>query len=96
MEAISSRAAALYDVGKGIAVMDAPVFHGRQMVRIIAIQGEDVSGWIGEVDAAAMDLAWRLGAVGIIAVGRPGWKKETTRHGYRMTHATFFKEVNYA
>lgn len=88
---------ALVDFGKGFAIYDTiKNSEGDYLLRILVIHGKDVEKWISAVDATAETLARTLGCVGILAVGRTGWRKECSKHGYKTTHSIFYKDVYHA
>jgi len=87
----------LVDFGLGFAIYDLiKNSEGEDLLRITVIQGKEVEKWISAVDTTAESLARRLGCVGILAVGRTGWRKECSKHGYKTTHSIFYKDIYHA
>ena len=95
-ELLQSQRGALVEFDGGCAVFDSIGTDDGSLIRIVAVSGGDMQRWISQIDEAAMTLARKTGARGVIASGRPGWKREAKKHGYAVTHITVFKEVVYA
>ncbi|CAB4216891.1 hypothetical protein UFOVP1590_9 [uncultured Caudovirales phage] len=86
----------LKDFGDGFAIYDSVQSKTGLLIRIKVIAGSNMEQWIDQVDQEAMLLATQYKAIGIIAIGRTGWKRECLKRNYKTTHSIFYKDVDHA
>lgn len=66
---------------------------GGAAVNVVAIGGADMSAWIGKITDELVAYAKRHGCKYIAEMGRPGWRKVLSEHGWVDGPAVMIKAV---
>lgn len=60
---------------RGASIWRADTWQTGRVLRCLALYGEGMEGWIGEMKALATRIAIDCGATALVSEGRAGWQK---------------------
>lgn len=68
----------------------------KRVLHIVAVSGEGKEAWLPDLVHEIKDFARHEQCEILLAVGRPGWKRDFRKHGFKLEKITGVCEVRHA